>query len=143
MIKPEHTQIEEIARIICKSGSNKGVCEGCGFNKRCWKFVDAEAIYNAGYRKQSEETPPPVVIKRYDKWISIDTMLPEDVFGKHRKQMFVLVHTKSGRVGMASRVRTVSWEKSKNEYTETDSFEWNGNKKVTHWMPLPEAPKGE
>lgn len=74
-----NAQIEEIARIICKSGTNKGVCESCGFKKRCWKFVDAEAIYNAGYRKQSEETPPPVVIKRYDKWISVDTMLPEDV----------------------------------------------------------------
>lgn len=72
----KNAQIEEIARIICKSGSNKGVCESCGFNKRCWKFVDAEAIYNAGYRKQSEETPPPppAVERRTNEWIDVDTL---------------------------------------------------------------------
>jgi hypothetical protein len=47
-------QIEEMARIICADSANKGLCEKCGFNKGCWKFKDAEAIYNAGYRKQSE-----------------------------------------------------------------------------------------
>lgn len=47
-------QIEEMSRIICSDSANKGLCEKCGFNKGCWKFKDAESIYNAGYRKQSE-----------------------------------------------------------------------------------------
>ena len=49
----EEKQIEEIARIICKSTSNEGNCGKCGFNKQCSKFKDATNLYNAGYRKQS------------------------------------------------------------------------------------------
>ena len=47
-------QIEEMAKIICADSANNGLCEKCGFNKGRWKFKDAESIYNAGYRKQSE-----------------------------------------------------------------------------------------
>lgn len=49
-------QIEEMAKIICQDSSNEGKCEKCGFyeNRSCRKFKEAEAIYNAGYRKQSE-----------------------------------------------------------------------------------------
>ena len=54
--------IEEIASIICKETSNKGVCEKCDFKKhkqfgfvyQCSKFDNAEEIYNAGYRKESD-----------------------------------------------------------------------------------------
>lgn len=54
--------IEEIASIICKETSNKGVCEKCDFKKheqfgftyQCSKFDNAEDIYNAGYRKGSD-----------------------------------------------------------------------------------------
>ena len=45
-------QIEEIAKNIC--GMKNG-CVGCMFNKsNCYERKDAEAIYNAGYRKASE-----------------------------------------------------------------------------------------
>ena len=45
-------QIEEMAKILC--GMKNG-CDGCMFNKlTCSERKDAEAIYNAGYRKQSE-----------------------------------------------------------------------------------------
>lgn len=55
-------QIEEMANIICKETSNKGLCEKCGFKKheqfgytyQCHKFDDAQALYNAGYRKIDE-----------------------------------------------------------------------------------------
>lgn len=51
--------IEELARIICKETSNRGLCEKCDFKKheqfgytyQCSKFDTAEAIYNADYRK--------------------------------------------------------------------------------------------
>lgn len=79
-----------------------------------------------------------------NKWISVDERLPEDVYGRGRKLITVLVCTKSGRVSTASRVRMMRFDKTKLDYVYTDIFEWSGYiaKKVTHWMPLPEAPKG-
>ena len=67
-------QIEEMARItanaieetVCKK------CEDCKWNgsgskdASCTDYVCAEALYNAGYRKQSE-----------GEWISVDERLPE------------------------------------------------------------------
>ena len=50
----EQKQIEEMAKIICKSGANNADCDKCGFNRECSKFKDAKAIYNAGYRKIPE-----------------------------------------------------------------------------------------
>lgn len=52
-------QIEEMARIMCRDTSNRGDCEKCdfkrqevfGFIHQCFKYDNAEAIYNAGYRK--------------------------------------------------------------------------------------------
>lgn len=88
----------------------------------------ANALCNKGWRKQSE-------------WISVEDRLPEDVYGKGRKQITVLVCTESGKVSTTSRQRVVKWDKTKLEFVELDSFEWSKNKRVTHWMPLPEAPK--
>jgi hypothetical protein len=92
----------------------------------------AEKMTAKGYHKQSE-------------WISVDERLPEDVYGKDRKQITVLVCTKSGRVSTSSRVRMMQCNRETWELEYTDVFEWSGQiaKKVTHWMPLPEAPKSE
>lgn len=81
---------------------------------------------------------------KQSEWISVDERLPEDVYGRDRKLITVLVCTKSGRVSTASRVRMMRFDKTKLDYVYTDIFEWCGQiaKKVTHWMPLPEAPKG-
>ena len=78
------------------------------------------------------------------EWISVDERLPEDVYGRDRKQITVLVCTKSGRVSTSSRVRMMQISRDTWELEYTDIFEWSGQiaKKVTHWMPLPEAPKG-
>ena len=80
----------------------------------------------------------------YDGWISVEERLPEDVYGRDRKQITVLVCTKSGRVSASSRVRMMQISRDTWELEYTDIFEWSGQiaKKVTHWMPLPEAPKG-
>ena len=92
-------QIEEMAEIICDARQ-----------KSVYSVEIAEALYNAGYRKQSE-------------WISVDERLPE-------KDVRVLVYIKSDR-----------------SYTniDTDRLDDRGfvrwYKDVTHWMPLPEAPK--
>ena len=45
-------QIEEMAKILC--GMKNG-CDGCMFDKaHCIERNDAEAIYNAGYRKHTD-----------------------------------------------------------------------------------------
>lgn len=58
-----------------------------------------------------------------------------------RKQIQVLICTQSGRIGTASRVRKFDYRI--NNWYETENFEWNKSKLVTHWMPLPEPPKEE
>lgn len=65
----ENEMIEEMASIICRETSNKGLCEKCGFKKReqfgytyqCGKFDSAEALYNANYRKISDDE---IIIKK-------------------------------------------------------------------------------
>ena len=68
--------IEEMASIICKETSNEGLCEKCDFKKheqfgytyQCRKFDDAEALYNAGYRKVDDDE---IVVKKeaYEKFV--------------------------------------------------------------------------
>ena len=120
----EKQAIEEMKNILCESIDGK--CNGYCGNCNC--IEQSQALYNAGYRKQ--------------EWISVDERLPEDVY-KDRKIITVLVCTKSGRVSTSSRVRMMMVNKEKKNYEYTDVFEWSGQiaKKVTHWMPLPEAPK--
>lgn len=76
-----------------------------------------------------------------NKWISVDDMMPEDVYGKDRKKITVLVCTKSGKVSTASRQRKQVWDKTKLEFVELDTFEWSGRKRVTRWQHLPEPIK--
>ena len=136
-------QIEELAKILnecCNEYDEQGnhirnkcfECEYWSHDNYCccsYNTKEAEALYNAGYRKQSE-------------WVSVDERLPEDVFGRDRKQITTLVHTKSGRISSASRVRVVRFDKTKLEWVTLDTFEWSRGLRVTHWMPLPEPPKG-
>ncbi len=121
--------IEEMARTLC--GEKEGSCKECDSCDMCEFWTESSVLYNAGYRKQSG-------------WISVEERLPEDVYGRDRKQITVLVCTKSGRVSTSSRVRMMQINRDTWELEYTDIFEWSGQiaKKVTHWMPLPSAPKG-
>lgn len=63
---------------------------------------------------------------RQQAWISVEERLPEEC-------THVIVHDEDGTVGEAF-------------HSISDHFEWVANEKiafVTHWMPLPEPPKGE
>lgn len=75
------------------------------------------------------------------KWIPVTERLPEDVYGKGRKQITVLVCSESGKVSTTSRQRVVKFDKDKLEWVMLDTFEWGQRKRVTHWMPLPEPPE--
>jgi hypothetical protein len=46
-------QIKEIAKVLCEKYDTEH-CKVCDHNGRCMVRLDAEWIYEAGYRKQSE-----------------------------------------------------------------------------------------
>ena len=121
-MKDEKQTIEEMARIICKSTSNKGNCDKCGFKKQCSKFDDATDLYNAGYRKQSE-------------WISVEDRLPEE---KVMVLGYVFTNFDNGDTSDGIYVM----ELRNGLFYPFNCSAIKGNSKVTHWMPLPEAPKG-
>lgn len=79
------------------------------------------------------------------EWISVNDKLPEDVYGKDREQITVLVYTKGKKVSQCS--RCAEYDLDKREPFERDvlerngKFYWSKNKQVTHWMPLPEPPR--
>ena len=85
---------------------------------------------------------PTVDVVPKNEWISVGERLPEDVYGKDRTKITVLVCSESGRVSTASRQRQFKFNSTKLEWEKLDAFAWSNSKRVTHWMPLPEAPKG-
>lgn len=104
--------------------------------------LECQAVYE--YKKQLIAEEHYKAAHNKSEWISVEDRLPEDVYGRDRKQITVLVCTKSRRVSTSSRVRMMQISRDTWELEYTDIFEWSGQiaKKVTHWMPLPEAPKG-
>lgn len=92
--------IDEMARII---DDNHGFIVS--------SVETAEALYNAGYRKQ--------------EWISVDDRFPEE-------REHVIVFGEDGLVGEA-------WHKKEGLFWWMDDRD--GIAAATHWMPLPEPPK--
>jgi hypothetical protein len=109
-------QIEEMARVIYENTAIS-----------CVETADeiAEAVYNAGYRKQSE-------------WISVDERLPEP-----NKEC--LVAAKVGErmvVDLGERVRCFDCRTMEHSYALSITNDWDEGEgcEITHWMPLPEPP---
>ena len=106
-------QIEEMAKLACSVFD--GNCMGCSFNfyPPCPPKASAERLYAAGYRKQSG-------------WISVDERLPDE----NVRVLVYLTHQAYGHTHMdTDRIFDGTWVR------------WSGS--ITHWMPLPEPPKGE
>ena len=79
------------------------------------------------------------------EWISVDERLPDD-----EQEVLVIAHGWGGRlvyVGSHKRVEAQkSWlTGSTNKSSEWSLWGWSYLKEpmVTHWMPLPQPPKGE
>ena len=120
----EKKQIEEMTLVIAKLFCNPKGCYNCNLcdaygslELSCEEYLSyrrmASVLYAAGYRKQSG-------------WISVDERLPES-------QKFVIVCDEYGNVDEAY-------------FYHDRKFRWVDNEEIafaTHWMPLPERPKGE
>ena len=104
-------QIEEMARTLC---GEKNACEACVSFDMCEFRTEASVLCNADYRKQSD-------------WISVEERLPED-------DETVLVITSESEMEVCF-YKT----ESKGIFQRLGGLVLIYN--VTHWMPLPEAPK--
>ena len=110
-------QIEEMAKDICRLACS---CEECLYPKyrkstdKCAARMYAERAYNAGYRKQ--------------EWISVDERLPE-------RSTSVLAYSKK-----YNEVDVYYYECA-NRWWDNDGWASAKYYEITHWMPLPEAPK--
>jgi hypothetical protein len=115
-----NNEIEEMARDICENYNDDGTCycEGKLCDLKCECFIDAQYLYEKGYRKQSE-------------WISVDERLPE-------ANTQVLAINSDGEFYVATYIEH-KISPSARGYMTWASGMYNG--KPTHWMPLPEAPK--
>ena len=108
-------QIEEMAAYICLVKHNCN--DVCNPINTCNALKYARRAYEAGYRKQ--------------EWISVKDDTPKD--GEKRVQVFLRDDAFTKPIG--------------ENKIDTDRFidgKWvRWGKYVTHWMPLPEPPKGE
>ena len=87
-------------------------CEECLLHNECDRLVFAERLYDKNYREQ--------------EWISVDERLPES------SDIDCLLFLDNGRIG-------IGWyHVSAEVFVEGGIATINT---VTHWMPLPEAPK--
>ena len=112
----EEKQIEEIAGILLRMDN----CENYD-DIECIKVCNkcyATQIYNAGYRKQ--------------EWISVDERLPEE-------SGVYVAYTDNGNS------ITLDYSAKHKLFNSFDSYSRDVAEgfaiPVTHWMPLPEAPK--
>lgn len=119
----EEKAIEEMAKVIERTEQIARDAH-CGLPS---PRMYAKDLYWRGYRKQSE-------------WISVDERLPENDYGKHWKerQHYLVMTEPSGlmRVARFGSKEFPWWVDSHDTVMTSANYA-----KVTHWMPLPEAPK--
>lgn len=156
-------QIEEMTNDLCNIECKGMKCNVCGTG--CEYRILAEALYNAGYRKQSEPFSRPH--EKGGEWISVEERLPES-----EKIVLVSALSKTFRYRHTLMVAHIGhhefttedsdWREYEGDteydeendcfwipecWYEVNSVEDNGNwiidsdYDVTHWMPLPEPPK--
>ena len=115
-------QIEEMAVDLCLIDRCKHLPQEECDNTTCTHCA-AEALYNAGYRKQ--------------EWISVEERLP--TVEENENGLVGIVNGYNGKVRFTDAIIFVDYcfeEKEwwSQDYDLTDC-------KVEYWMPLPEAPK--
>lgn len=131
MCVKEKREIEKMALSICKSRMVADVddCRKCSQHERGCLYQDiACGLYREGYRKQSE-------------WISIDDRLPEE-----NGQYLCFRDGYIDVCGFALNLKKIDeYDFYCADYSGWYSYDRDLDCynviKVTHWMPIPEAPK--
>ena len=121
----ENKQIDGMARLMCKFYADDPNCCRC---PDCWVRDEAKVLYEAGYQKQ--------------EWISVEERLPENDYEKHWKerQRFLVYTEPNGLMYVAKYgYKEYGWWSDGGGYV----LDEKNYRKVTHWMPLPQPPKGE
>ena len=84
------------------------------------------------------------------EWISVKDMLPEDdeqieSYDDGRMSCkTVLAYTKYGRIISKNRLIVIPTGNKYLDNQVTDGWIWaRGTEEITHWMPIPQPPKGE
>ena len=121
----DQKQVVQMARDICCKSDKPENCKDCDA-MWCKAQLHAFRAHKAGYRKQSE-------------WISVEERLP-------RYNETVLVY----RPTMGEKILADTYKGYYNEDTGDWEEGWVkfgqnsiGMNVITHWMPLPEPPKGD
>ena len=127
MEQNEKQAIEKMARIIGAAIEFDELDFGMEEKTEIIATKAAEKFYAEGYRKQ--------------EWISVEKRLPENDYGNHWKerQHYLVMTEPSGlmRVARFGSKEFPWWIDSHDTVMTSANYA-----KVTHWMPLPEAPKG-
>ena len=111
----------------------------CKYESSPYPVVTQEIIDRLAAYEETGLNPEEVQQMR---WIPVEERLPEDDAPTGRKQITVMVATKRGKVTIASRLFEAerTWYDGKIVPAKWSWSRWlNGY--VTHWMPLPQAPK--
>lgn len=123
-------QIEEMAKVVANIPPIEFPFGSRLQGRRIYTSTKiAEHLYNENYRKQ--------------EWISVEDRLPEDVLPtdyKHKTiKVLVAIKGKNG-VTIRTQQRFLDYIYRDDKRTAFWTWRFSGGD-VTHWMPLPEAPK--
>ena len=120
-------------------------CETCPADKmksNCVQQLMVDRLIANGVTFATDNNVGDKLTPTADKWIPVSERLPEDTLPKFSaaKQIKVLTALKSD-----NGVRTVrSQMRYRDAWCDEVRWRWKySGGEVTHWMPLPEAPKGE
>ena len=112
---------------VCKPSE----CKDCGANGSCYYYRTADKLIANGVTVQ--------------EWIQVKDRLPSD-----EQDVLVIAHGWDGRLVYVGSHKRVEAKKSwltgiTNKSSEWLLWGWSYLKEpmVTHWMPLPQPPKGE
>jgi hypothetical protein len=121
----QNKQIDEMVFNLIMATSPLGVKD---LTKQFDYNAVAKDLYELyGWRKQSE-------------WISVDERMPENDWGKHWKERkyYLVITAPSGLMSVATYgSKDFGWWVDRHSCV-LDEKNYN---RVTHWMPLPQAPK--
>jgi len=128
-------QIEEMAKDMC-SCCKEAVSQECEYSICEGVRKHAEALYNAGYRKQNEDVTD-INVGNKSEWISVDERLP--TVEENDRGLVGIVNGHNGKIGFKDAIVFVDYDFDEKEWWSED-FDLT-NCKVDLWFSIPKPPK--